>query len=62
MEQNTDHLIPEPDTISEKLRDTEALNRVVKQAVTEAVDKARKLGFLHEVSVQEDGAEYKTTK
>ena len=59
MEQNTNDVSAERDTISEKLRDTDALNKVVKQAVVEAVDKARKLGFLPDLSVQENVAEYK---
>ena len=59
MEQNTDNVVPASDSISEKLRNTAELNKVVKQAVMEAVDKARKLGFLPAASVREDVAEYK---
>ena len=60
MEQNTENVSPTHDTISEKLRDTAALNKVVKQAIVEAVEKARKLGYLQTPSVQEDLTEYKT--
>lgn len=59
MEQNTENVSSTHDTISEKLRDTTALNKVVKQAVVEAVEKARKLGFLQTPSAQEDMTEYK---
>ncbi|MDO8178405.1 MAG: hypothetical protein Q7T62_09195 [Undibacterium sp.] len=59
MEQNSNNLTSSPGTISEKLRDTAELNKVVKQAVVEAVEKARKLGFLKTPSVQEDAAEHK---
>ena len=51
MEQNTKDLSIERDLISEKLRDTIELNKVVTQAVVEAVDKARKLGFLSTMDV-----------
>lgn len=47
------------DPIAAKLRDTAALERVMQQAVTEAVEKARKLGFIKTPSVQEDAVEYK---
>lgn len=47
------------DPISAKLRDTAALEKVVRQAVTEAVEKARKLGFLQSPTVQEETIEYK---
>ena len=60
MEQNSNNLASSRDTITEKLRDTVELNKVVKQAVVEAVEKARKLGFLKTPSVQEDSAEYKS--
>ena len=46
MEQNTGDLTKAHDPIAEKLLDTEALNKVVQQAVKEAVDKAQRLGFL----------------
>jgi DNA-binding protein YbaB len=36
------------DPITKKLDDNAALERLVRQAVAEAVDKARKLGFLDE--------------
>lgn len=45
--------------IAAKLRDTAALEKVVRQAVTEAVEKARKLGFLQSTTVQEETIEYK---
>ena len=47
------------DPIAEKLRDTAALEKVMQQAVIEAVDKARKLGFLPALSGQENVPEYK---
>jgi hypothetical protein len=47
------------DPIAAKLRDTAALEKVMQQAVTEAVEKARKLGFLKTSSMQEDAVEYK---
>ena len=47
------------DPIAPKLRDTAALEKVMQQAVAEAVEKARKLGFLKTPSVQEDAVEYK---
>ncbi len=47
------------DPITAKLRDTAALEKVMRQAVTEAVEKARKLGYLKTPSAQEDAAEYK---
>ena len=53
------HQKPMNDPIAEKLRDTAALEKVMQQAVIEAVDKARKLGFLPDLSVQENVAEYK---
>jgi hypothetical protein len=59
MEQNSNNLNRSSDTIAEKLRDTVELNKVVKQAVVEAVERARKLGFLKTPSVQEDAAEYR---
>lgn len=34
------------DPIAEKLRDNETIDRLVRQAVKEAVERARKLGFL----------------
>ena len=46
MEQNSNNLTPSRDSITEKLRDTAELNKVVKQAVVEAVEKAQRLGFL----------------
>ena len=46
MEQNTSDLTKGHDPIAEKLLDREALNKVVQQAVKEAVDKAQRLGFL----------------
>lgn len=54
MEHNSNQLPPSRDTIAEKLRDTAELNKVVKQAVVEAVEKARKLGFLNTPVVQEE--------
>jgi DNA-binding protein YbaB len=36
------------DPIAQKLRDSETVERLVRQAVAEAVAKARKLGFLDE--------------
>lgn len=36
------------DPIAVKLRDSAAVERLVRQAVAEAVEKARKLGFLEE--------------
>ena len=62
MEQNSNNLTSSTDTISEKLRDTAELNKVVKQAVVEAVEKARKLGFLKMPTVQENSAEYTVVK
>ena len=59
MEQNSNNLASSRDTITEKLRDTVELNKVVKQAIVEAVEKARKLGFLKTPAVQEDAADYK---
>ncbi|MES2048428.1 MAG: hypothetical protein V4447_08510 [Pseudomonadota bacterium] len=53
------HQKPVDDPIAEKLRDTAALEKIMQQAVTEAVEKARKLGFLKTPSVQEDAADYK---
>lgn len=35
----------QPDPIAEKMRDTVTLEKIFKQAVFEAVDKARRLGF-----------------
>lgn len=58
MEQDSNNLNSSPDTITEKLRDTAELQKVVKQAVVEAVEKARKLGFLKTPSVQEESEEY----
>jgi hypothetical protein len=43
METNPDNL---NDPIERKLRDDEAIDRLVQQAVSEAVERARKLGFL----------------
>jgi len=34
------------DPIAEKLRDSETVERLVRQAIAEAVERARKLGFL----------------
>ncbi|MBI3712699.1 MAG: hypothetical protein HY253_07025 [Burkholderiales bacterium] len=59
MEQDSNNLSSSPDSITEKLRDTAELKKVVKQAVVEAVEKARKLGFLKTPSVQEEAEEYK---
>ena len=53
------HQKPMNDPIAEKLRDTAALEKVMQQAVIEAVDNARKLGFLPDLSGQENVAEYK---
>lgn len=52
MEENSDNLKPERDLIAEKMRDSAALKKVVKQAVTEAVDKAQRLGFLPATSTR----------
>lgn len=46
MEQDSIDLNQQPDLIAEKLRDTATLEKYVKQAVFEAVDKAQRLGFL----------------
>lgn len=46
MEQNSIDLTQHPDPIAEKMQDTATLEKYVKQAVFEAVDKARRLGFL----------------
>ncbi|GAC1380055.1 MAG: hypothetical protein NVSMB40_19640 [Aquirhabdus sp.] len=46
MEKDSSNLNAQRDLIAEKFRDTEALTKVVKQAVSEAVDKAQRLGFL----------------
>lgn len=46
MEQDSIDLKQQPDPIAEKLRDTATLEKFVKQAVFEAVDKAQRLGFL----------------
>lgn len=59
MEQDSNKLASSPDSITEKLRDTAELKKVVTQAVVEAVEKARKLGFLKTPSVQEEAEEYK---
>lgn len=53
VEQNSNHLTPSRDTIAEKLRDTAAMEKIMQQAVLEAVEKARKLGFLKTPIVQE---------
>ena len=50
------------DPIAAKLRDTAAMEKVMQQAVLEAVEKARKLGFLKIPVVQEEPAEYVATK
>lgn len=47
------------DPITTKFDDNDAMQKMVQQAVTEAVEKARKLGFLKTPSVQEDTTEYK---
>ena len=47
------------DPIAAKLRDTAALEKVMQKAVSEAVEKARKLGYLQSPSVQEDAVKYK---
>ena len=46
MEQNPNNINSPLDPIEEKLKDTAALEKVMKQAVFEAVDKAQRLGFL----------------
>ncbi len=46
MEENTNDLNQQFDPIAEKMRDTATLEKFVKQAVFEAVDKAQRLGFL----------------
>lgn len=46
MEQDSIDLNQQPDPIAEKLRDTATLEKFMKQAVFEAVDKAQRLGFL----------------
>ncbi len=48
------------DPIAAKLRDTAALEKVMQQAVTEAVEKARKLGFIKTPAVREDAVAYKS--
>ena len=51
------HSIDLNDPIATKLRDGEAVERLVRRAVSDAVEKARKLGFLDEKGVplkQED--------
>lgn len=45
MEHNTSDLT---DPIEKKLNDNATLERLVREAVSDAVDKARKLGFLDE--------------
>lgn len=47
VEQNSNNLASSPDNITEKLRDTATLRKVVKQAVVDAVEKAQKLGNLN---------------
>lgn len=59
MEQNPNNLASTPDTITEKLRDTATLKKVVKQAVVEAVENARKLGLITKPSIQEASEDYK---
>ncbi|MBC3931305.1 hypothetical protein [Undibacterium curvum] len=45
-----------PDLIAAKLRDSAMMNKLVKQAVCEAVEKAQRLGFLPPASgVQKPG-------
>ena len=46
MEQDSIKLDQQPDPIDQKLADTAAMERIFKQAVAEAVDKAQRLGFL----------------
>lgn len=46
MEQDSVDLKQQPDPIAEKMQDTATLEKYVKQAVFEAVDKAQRLGFL----------------
>lgn len=46
MEQDSIDLNQQPDPIAEKMQDTATLEKYVKQAVLEAVDKAQRLGFL----------------
>lgn len=46
MEQDSIDLKQQRDPIDEKLQDTAALEKIFKQAVFEAVDKAQRLGFL----------------
>ena len=46
MEQDSNDLNQQHDPIAEKMRDTVTLEKIVKQAVAEAVDKAQRLGFL----------------
>lgn len=46
MEQDSIDLNQQHDPIAEKMRDTATLEKYVKQAVFEAVDKAQRLGFL----------------
>jgi hypothetical protein len=53
------HQQPVNDPIAEKLRDTAAMEKVMQKAVLEAVEKARKLGFLKTSAVQEAPVEYK---
>ena len=46
MEQDSIDLNQQTDPIAEKMKDTATLEKYVKQAVFEAVDKAQRLGFL----------------
>lgn len=48
------------DPITQKFDDDDAMQVIVQKAVTEAVEKARKLGFLKTPSVQEETVEYKS--
>lgn len=56
MENNTNNV---NDLITQKFDDNEAMQVVVQKAVTEAVNKARKLGYLKLHSAQEDVVEYR---
>lgn len=57
MENNTNNV---NDLITQKFDDNEAMQIVVQKAVTEAVEKARKLGYLKTPAVQEETIEYKS--
>jgi hypothetical protein len=55
MKNDPSSLPPQRDPIAEKMRDTATLQKIVKQAVSEAVDKAQRLGFLPDRSPAKNG-------